>query len=167
MCESGRRLERVARFVRQKITQTEFCRVRIHQVINCLSLASVLTQGASRQISELWCFTDSLRSRPPHPHAAEFRVGAANLAGFGFHDKTFDAVMYCPWAGYFVWLRWVQESDFSAVILLEPTRKPYLFRALASLPRRAENVVPKRRADAVPDVVVFVVMAKMILFQPE
>ena len=46
-------------------------------------------------------------------------------------------------------------------------RKPYLFRALASLPRRAENVVPKRRADAVPDVVVFVVMAMMILFQPE
>src|SRR3954466_15160531 len=62
MCESGGRLERIARFMCQKITQTEFCRVRIHQVINCLSLASVSTEAASRQISELLCFTDSLRS---------------------------------------------------------------------------------------------------------
>jgi len=33
---------------------------------------------------------------PPHPHAAGFRVGAANLAGFGFQDKIFDAVIYRP-----------------------------------------------------------------------
>jgi len=84
MCESGRRLERVARFVRQKITETEFCRVLTHQVVNRLSLASVSTEEASRQSSELWCFTDSLRSCPLHPYAAEFRLGAANLAGFGF-----------------------------------------------------------------------------------
>src|SRR6476659_6210747 len=104
MRESGRRLERIARFVCQKITQTEFCRVLIHQVVNCLSLASASTESASRQNSELSCFTDSLRSCPTHPHAAEFRVGAANLASFGFQDKTFDSVIYRPWKAYFVWL---------------------------------------------------------------
>ena len=36
------------------------------------------------------------------------------------------------------------------------------------LPARcAKDVVPKRRADAEPDVVIPVMMAKMILFQPE
>src|SRR4249920_1303428 len=96
MRESGGRLERIARFVCQKITQTEFCRVLTHQVVNCLSLAPVSTEGASRQSSELLCFTDSLRSCPLHPHAAEFRVGAANLASFGFQDKTFAAIARSP-----------------------------------------------------------------------
>ena len=32
---------------------------------------------------------------------------------------------------------------------------------------RPEDVVPQWRADAVPDVIIFVVMAKMILLQPE
>src|SRR6476620_7547169 len=96
MRESGRGLERIARFVSQKITQTEFSRVLTHQVVNCLSLAPVPTDGASRQNLELSCFTNSLRSCPLHPHAAEFRVGAANLAGFGFQDKTFDAIERPP-----------------------------------------------------------------------
>src|SRR6476646_10059674 len=113
MCESGRRLERIARFVSQKITETEFCRVLTHQVVNCLSLASVSTEGASRQSSELLCFTDSLRSSPLHPHAAEFRLGAANLAGFGFQDKTFESVIYRPWTAYFVWLIWPQGKATS------------------------------------------------------
>src|SRR4029077_4188177 len=78
MCESGGRLERIARFVWQKITQTEFCRVLTHQVVNCLSVASVSTEGATRQGHGLSCFTDSLRIWPPHPHAAKSRVGAAN-----------------------------------------------------------------------------------------
>ena len=35
------------------------------------------------------------------------------------------------------------------------------------LSRRPKNVVPKRRADAVSDVIVLVMMAEMILLQPE
>ncbi len=167
MRESGRRLERIARFVCQKITQTEFCRVLIHQVVNCLSLAPVSTEGASRQSCELSCFTDSLRSCPPHPHAAGFRVGAANLAGFGFQDKTFDAVTYRPWTPYFVWLIRLQGRAILSRRIARIARKRFLSGILPSLPRRAENVIPKRRADAVPDVIIFVVMTKMILLQPQ
>jgi len=35
------------------------------------------------------------------------------------------------------------------------------------LPRRAENVIPKRRADAVSDLIVLEMMAEMILLQPK
>ena len=167
MRESGRRLERIARFVCQKITQTELCRVLIHPVVNCLSLTPVSTEGASRQSSELSCFTDSLRSCPLHPHAAEFRVGAANLAGFGFQDKTFDAVTYRPWTAYLVWSVRLQEKRLLSRRLARIARKPFLSGVLPSLPRRAENVIPQWRADAVPDVIIFVMMAKMILLHPE
>src|SRR5207248_6454395 len=81
MRESGRRLEGITRFLCQKITQTELCRVLIHQMVHRLSLAPIPTEGASQQSREFTCFTDSLRGSPPHPHADEFRIGAANLAG--------------------------------------------------------------------------------------
>jgi len=48
-------------------------------MVHCLSRVTVRTDGASRQSWELSCFTNSLRSYPLHPHAAGFRVGAANL----------------------------------------------------------------------------------------
>jgi hypothetical protein len=103
------------------------------------------------------CFTDSLRSCPPHPHAAEFRVGAANLAGFRFQDKTFDAVnsLFC-------------KVDPAQGTALHSGRMARFFGSrsslvLPSLPRRAENVIPKRRADTVPDVIILIVMTKMIL----
>ncbi len=35
------------------------------------------------------------------------------------------------------------------------------------LSRRPKNVVPKRRADAVSDVIILVMMAEMVLLQPE
>ena len=35
------------------------------------------------------------------------------------------------------------------------------------LPRRAKNVIPKRRTDAVSDVIVLEMMAEMILLQPK
>src|SRR5438270_8198280 len=38
---------------------------------------------------------------------------------------------------------------------------------MGSLPRSPKHVIPKRRADAVSGVIIFVMMAKMILFQPE
>jgi hypothetical protein len=35
------------------------------------------------------------------------------------------------------------------------------------LPRRAKNVIPKRRANAVPDMIVLKMMAEVILLQPK
>jgi len=35
------------------------------------------------------------------------------------------------------------------------------------LPRRAENVIPKRRADAVSNLIILEIMAEMILLQPK
>src|SRR5260370_5791729 len=46
-------------------------------------------------------------------------------------------------------------------------RKPSLLDILPSLSRRAENVIPKRRADAVSGVIILVMMAKVILLQPK
>ena len=37
----------------------------------------------------------------------------------------------------------------------------------ALLSRRSKNVVPKRRADSVSHLIIFVMMAEMVLFQPE
>jgi hypothetical protein len=42
-------LQRVVAFARQKITQTEFCWVLVHQAVHCLSLAPVLADGVSQQ----------------------------------------------------------------------------------------------------------------------
>src|SRR5204863_9896616 len=66
MRESGWRLERIARFLCQKITQTEFCRVLIHQIVRCFSLTPTSTGGVSQQSREFLWFTDSLRSSPLH-----------------------------------------------------------------------------------------------------
>ena len=73
-----------------------------------------------------------------------FRVGAANLAGFGLHDKT---------------LVQLYRSHFRR------TRGQVIVTRLLS--RRPKDVVPKRRADAVSGVVISVMMAKMILLQPK
>ena len=76
-------------------------------------------------------------------------------------------MIYRPWTAYFVWSIRPQERRLLSRRIARIARKPFLPGILPSLPRRAENVIPKRRADAVPDVIIFVVMAKMILLQPE
>ncbi len=44
---------------------------------------------------------------------------------------------------------------------------PWLQESSALLSRRSKNVVPKRRADSVSHLIISVMMAEMVLFQPE
>src|SRR5436190_11273206 len=87
VCKARWSLQRITAFTRQKVTQTEFCRVLVHHAVHCLSLATAVTDGVSQQNWQFLSFTDSLRSSPLHLFTAEFRVGAANLASFGFRTR--------------------------------------------------------------------------------
>src|SRR5207244_12683639 len=42
-------LQRIVAFARQKIAQTKFCRVLVHETIYCGSLAPVVANGVSQQ----------------------------------------------------------------------------------------------------------------------
>src|SRR6185436_11575371 len=68
----------------------------------------------------------------------------SNVGAFGFQDKGFSTALAPP----------VRATCTAIQTRRLPTGRP-------------ENVVPQWRADAVPDVIIFVVMAKMVLLQPE
>ena len=49
VCKARWSLQRIIAFTRQEIAQTKFCRVLVHQMVHCLSLAPVPTDGPSQQ----------------------------------------------------------------------------------------------------------------------
>src|ERR1043166_2135447 len=56
----------------------------------CMALRSPTFPGARfpSKTDNFGTSLDTLRSCPLHLHTAEFRLGAANLEGFGFQDKS-------------------------------------------------------------------------------
>src|SRR4030095_13288813 len=87
---------------------------------------------------------DSLRSRPLHPRNGVSCRGSQS-SGFRIQDKAFATV--------------VAVRVFSKTAPVDSETR--------LLSRGPKDVVPKRRADAVSDLVILVMMAKMILLQPQ